>query len=51
MAEDNSTPRSDAVAALISLGYKLPEAERLITKVDAPGMSTEQMIRAVLKRG
>ena len=48
-APDN--PQSDAVAALIALGYKAPEAERLVDKVAGPEMSTEQLIRAVLKRG
>jgi Holliday junction DNA helicase RuvA len=48
-APDN--PQSDAVAALIALGYKAPEAERLVGKVAGPEMSTEQLIRAVLKRG
>jgi len=48
-APDN--PTSDAVSALIALGYKTPEAERLVNKVARPEMSTEQLIRAVLKRG
>jgi len=50
-ADAGNTSVSDAVAALIALGYKSTEANRLIDKVASPDMSTEHMIRAVLKQG
>ena len=44
-------PASDAIAALIALGYKPPEASRLVDRAAGPGLSTEAIIRAVLKQG
>lgn len=39
----------DAVAALIALGYRPPEASRMVSKVFEEGMDTESVIRAALK--
>ena len=39
----------DAVSALIALGYKPPEASRMVSKVFEEGMETEAIIRAALK--
>lgn len=39
----------DALSALISLGYKPPDASRLISKVETEGLSSEAIIRAALK--
>ena len=39
----------DAVSALIALGYKPPEASRMVSKVFEDGMDTEMIIRAALK--
>lgn len=39
----------DAVSALIALGYKAPEASRMVSKVYSEGMDTESVIRAALK--
>ncbi|MCB1802702.1 MAG: Holliday junction branch migration protein RuvA [Gammaproteobacteria bacterium] len=39
----------DAVSALIALGYKAPEASRMVSKVYSDGMDTESVIRAALK--
>ncbi|MCB1791107.1 MAG: hypothetical protein KDJ24_12490, partial [Gammaproteobacteria bacterium] len=39
----------DAVSALIALGYKPPEASRMVSKVFAEGMDTESVLRAALK--
>ena len=39
----------DAVSALIALGYKPPEASRMVSKVFEEGMDTETIIRAALK--
>lgn len=40
----------DAVSALIALGYKPPEASRLVSAVSADGLSSEELIRAALKQ-
>ena len=39
----------DAVSALIALGYKPPEASRMVSKVYEEGMQTEAIIKAALK--
>ena len=39
----------DAVSALIALGYKPPEASRMVSKVFEAGMGTEAIIRAALQ--
>jgi len=43
------TPVSDAVGALIALGYRPNDASRLVRAVDAEGLSSEEIIRASLK--
>jgi Holliday junction DNA helicase RuvA len=43
------TPQSEAFSALISLGYKPPEAARLLKSADEPGLSTTEIIRRALK--
>ncbi|MFO7594475.1 MAG: Holliday junction branch migration protein RuvA [Pseudomonadota bacterium] len=40
----------DAISALVSLGYKPPEASRLVNKVESEGLSSEEIIRAALKQ-
>ncbi len=40
----------DAVSALVALGYKPPEASRLVSKVETEGLSSEAIIRAALKQ-
>ncbi len=42
-------PVSDAVSALISLGYKAQEASQMVRTVDAEGLSTEEIIKAALQ--
>jgi Holliday junction DNA helicase RuvA len=39
----------DAVSALIALGYKAPEASRMVRAVAAEGEGSEDLIRAALK--
>lgn len=39
----------DAISALISLGYKPPEASRAVSKVDDGQLSSEEMIRHALR--
>ncbi|MGH7187134.1 MAG: Holliday junction branch migration protein RuvA, partial [Pseudomonadota bacterium] len=44
-----SSAESDAVSALISLGYKPQEASRAVAAVDGKGLSSEELIRRSLK--
>jgi len=39
----------DAISALISLGYKPPEAERLVRSIATPDMAREDLIRKALQ--
>lgn len=39
----------DAIAALVALGYRHTEAERMVRAVDAEGRSTEDIIRGALQ--
>jgi len=43
------SPADEAVSALVALGYKPVEAQRMIRAVEAPGVDSEEMIRAALK--
>jgi Holliday junction DNA helicase RuvA len=45
----DSSPVSDAVNALIALGYKPNEASRMVRSVDAEGLASEDIIRLALK--
>ena len=42
--------RNEATEALVALGYKAAEADKMIRMIDAEGMSTEQIIRQALQR-
>ncbi len=42
-------PVSDAVGALIALGYKPVEASRMVRTVDSEGLNSEEIIRGALK--
>ncbi len=44
-----STPAQDAVNALESLGFKLPEAQRLVKAVEQQGLASEEIIRRALQ--
>ncbi len=44
-----SNPIDDAVSALISLGYKSVEANRMVTRIDTTDLSSEEIIRRALK--
>lgn len=44
-------PLDDALSALMALGYKLSDAQRMTAKIDFEGLSTEQIIRAALQKG
>jgi holliday junction DNA helicase RuvA len=43
------TPQGEAYSAFIALGYKPPEATRLLKSGDEPGLSTTEIIRRALK--
>ncbi len=44
-----ATPMDDAISALIALGYKLPEAARMVQAVHTDGMTSEALIRQALQ--
>ncbi len=44
------TPVSEAVGALIALGYKPNEANRMVREVESEGLTSEKIIREALKR-
>jgi holliday junction DNA helicase RuvA len=41
--------QSEAFGALVALGYKPPEVTRLLKSVEAPDLTTEELIRRALK--
>ena len=45
-----SSPKSEAVDALVSLGYKVNEVNKLIGQMDVDGMSAEDIIRQALRQ-
>lgn len=47
--ENAHSPLDDAISALIALGYKLADAQRMTRGVDCEGLGTEQIIRAALQ--
>ena len=49
MATQNETPLDEAVSALIALGYKPAEAEKMVKKVAKPDLNSEKLIREALK--
>ena len=49
VAASPTNPVSDAVSALISLGYKGQEASRMVRDVESDGMQTEDIIKAALQ--
>lgn len=42
--------KNEAVEALMALGYKAAEADKMLRSFDSDGMSTEQIIRQALQR-
>ena len=42
-------PVSDAVSALVSLGYKAQEASRMVRSIESEGLTTEEIIRESLQ--
>lgn len=44
-----NTAQSDAIAALLVLGYSMPEINGALQKINAEGMDAEQLVKAVLR--
>ena len=42
-------PVDDAISALVALGYKLPEASRMVQTLDTAGLTSEAIIRLALQ--
>ena len=42
-------PRAEALDALVALGYKAPEARRMLERVPETVTTTEELLRAVLR--
>ena len=42
-------PVDDAISALVALGYKLPEAARMVQSLDIDGLTSEAIIRLALQ--
>lgn len=42
-------PEREAVSALVALGYRPPEASKMVQKVDTGGLGSEDIIREALK--
>ena len=42
-------PVDDAISALVALGYKLPEASRMVRAIESEGMTSEAIIRQALQ--
>jgi len=49
-AQPAAGAKSEAVEALIALGYKAAEADKMLRSFDSEGMNTEQLIRQALQR-
>lgn len=47
--EHVADPVEEAVSALIALGYKPPQASRMVTQIDSRELSSEEIIRDALK--
>jgi holliday junction DNA helicase RuvA len=41
-------PRDEALQALLALGYKAPEAQKMLDKAGTDGATTEELIRGAL---
>ena len=44
-----NSAQSDAIAALLVLGYSMPEINGALQKINAEGMDAEQLVKAVLR--
>jgi Holliday junction DNA helicase RuvA len=44
-----ASPVDDAISALVALGYKLPDASRMVQSLDTEGLTSEVIIRQALQ--
>lgn len=44
-----ASARDDAISALVALGYKLPEATRMVQRIDGEELGSEELIRRALQ--
>ncbi|WP_373767830.1 Holliday junction branch migration protein RuvA [Glaesserella sp.] len=49
VAHESNDPATEAAEALVALGYKPADAEKMIKKLNKSGMTSEQLIREALK--
>ncbi|AUI65321.1 MULTISPECIES: Holliday junction branch migration protein RuvA [Glaesserella] len=49
VASESNDPATEAAEALVALGYKPADAEKMIKKLNKSGMTSEQLIREALK--
>ncbi len=49
MAPPAIRPVDDAISALVALGYKLPDASRMVQSLDTDGLTSEVIIRQALQ--
>lgn len=49
IASLEARPVEDAISALVALGYKLPEASRMVQSLDTEGLTSEVIIRQALQ--
>ncbi len=49
MAPPAVRPVDDAISALVALGYKLPDASRMVQSLDTDGLTSEVIIRQALQ--
>ncbi|HDR1021136.1 TPA: Holliday junction branch migration protein RuvA [Pasteurella multocida] len=47
--QSSEAPNDEAVSALVALGYKPAEAEKMVKRIAKPDLSSEQLIREALK--
>ena len=47
--QHSADPVEEAVSALIALGYKPPQASRMVSQIDSHDLSSEEIIRDALK--
>lgn len=48
-AVPEASPVEDAISALVALGYKLPEASRMVQSLETEGLTSEAIIRQALQ--
>ncbi|MEE8118449.1 MAG: Holliday junction branch migration protein RuvA [Gammaproteobacteria bacterium] len=49
LLSSSSSPQQEAISALVGLGYKLPEAQRMVSNLNTSNLSSEKIIRSALQ--